>query len=129
MALTGSLGGVADPLLLADYAEVLGLTGAQVVVLTDFLEAWDKLRVCCGAQMSKDYRGRLTGLEWKKDASPKLDMVARQPKASDMCESYDMDKIEQKLMSTEVFQQCGDNVELIRQLSSADAPLDGTCVF
>ena len=127
MALTDSLGLDDDPLLLADYAKVLRLTGTQVATLKEFLEAWDKLRVCCGAQMSKDYRTRLNGIEYQKHGFT-YNLAANQTKASDKCESYDMNEIEQKMMSTEVYQQCGHNIELIRQLSSNDAPLDGTCV-
>ena len=47
------------PFLLNDYVKVLGLQKAEVDVLHTFLDSWSKLRVCCGAQMSEDYRKRL----------------------------------------------------------------------
>jgi len=125
VALTDSLGRKDDPLLLRDYANVLSLSEAQVATLSDFLEAWDKLRVCCGAQMSKDYRTRLNGIEYKKHSFTH-NAAANHVKASDLCESYDMDAIERKMMSTEVYKTCGHNVELIRKLSTMDGPLDGT---
>ena len=123
-ALTNNLGKPEDPLLLADYARVLDLSDGQVATLKDYLDAWDKLRVCCGAQMSVDYRDRLVGKETSKKHTFKY--TGNQTKASDLCETYDLLEVEKKLMSTEVFTTCGHNVELIRQLSSNDAPFDGS---
>ena len=75
--------------------------------------------------MSKDYRTRLNGIEYKKHSFTH-NAAANHVKASDLCESYDMDAIERKMMSTEVYKTCGHNVELIRKLSSTDGPLDVT---
>lgn len=123
-ALTNNLGKPEDPLLLADYARVLDLSDGQVATLKDYLDAWDKLRVCCGAQMSVDYRDRLVGKKTRKKRRFKY--TGNQTKASDLCETYDLLEVEKKLMSTEVFTTCGHNVKLIRQLSPNDAPFDGS---
>jgi hypothetical protein len=42
-----------------DYDDALGLDVARSDALMDYLRYWDVLRVCCGKQMSGDYRDRL----------------------------------------------------------------------
>ena len=128
MALTDAIGRGGDPLLLSEYAkpEVLDLSTEQVADLEAFLVPWDKLRVCCGAQMSVDYRSRLYDLHLSKEHRKiRFKYRADQPKASDMCESYDMDEIEQELVATQVYNTCGSSIELIRKLSDSDLPFDG----
>ena len=128
MALTDVIGRKNDPLLLNEYAkpEVLDLSRKQVAALEAFLEPWDKLRVCCGAQMSAAYRARLYNLTLSKEKMKvRFKYRSDQPKASDMCESYDVDAVEQELVATEVYKICGAHIELIRKLSSSDQPFDG----
>ena len=139
-----------DPLLLKDYGRVLGLHSADVGVLRTFMDLWDKLRVCCGAQMSEDYRMRLVpdiarkfktslfgsssdgkriGNQYGNRRSKRRATGANErtrEKSSDKCEEYDFDAIEQALMSTAVFKTCGHSIALIQRLSSRDLPLDGT---
>ena len=124
MALTDAIGGADDPLLLNDYAAVLGLQPQQVDALRAFLEPWDKLRVCCGAQMSKDYRERLNGVHNTRAKS--FHYRTNQTKASDMCEGYDINAVEHALIATQVFKTYGRTVDQIQKLSSRDMPFDGT---
>jgi hypothetical protein len=41
------------------YAELFGLNETEAKELTEYLGHWDKLRVCCGTQMSASYRAFL----------------------------------------------------------------------
>jgi hypothetical protein len=43
----------------SQYAELFGLNETEVKELTEYLGHWDKLRFCCGSQMSASYRAFL----------------------------------------------------------------------
>ena len=45
-SVTAALGGAKDPMLLADYVELLGMSEKQHDELKAYMEPWDKLRVC-----------------------------------------------------------------------------------
>lgn len=122
-------------LLVHDYARLFKLSAEQRISLGSFLKPWDKLRVCCGAQMSLKFRERLTGTPFKieKPGQSKLLHQAKnwnvekesQNEASDRCEEYDFNSIESRLISTKVFLNAH-GVDLITRLSSQDGKLDGS---
>eukprot|EP00729_Bicosta_minor_P015504 gene15504-32885_t len=124
-AIASNLGNKDDPLLLHDYAKVLGLKGTQVDDLNRFLTLWDKLRVCCGAQMSNEYRRRLV----KSNSSKKSNLQtvpANNTKTSNKCEEYNIAEVEQALLATKIFKTCGYQIKLMHELSNRDGELDGT---
>ena len=91
------------------FLRILSLSTAQ---------PWDKLRVCCGAQMSVTYREKLENVKhegresyWGGETTP--------------CDAYDLSSIEKQLMRTEVYRNAT-GVEHLMRLSSRDQVFDGS---
>ena len=93
-------------------------------------ELWDKLRVCCGAQMSRSFRASLqhTGNHtWKSGhGGGQFQYGGRRRSPAEYCRTYDLDDIEQKLMASRVFKTCGENIKYTQRMSQMDAVVDGS---
>jgi len=113
-------------MLLPQYADIFGLSEEITKNLHSFLRHWDKLRLCCGAQMSESWR-----LWLHESAEAGRDLKASQRSypttpvnLNHTCASSDLGAIERRWLGTAVVTKCL-SIPRIAQLSSNDAPMDG----
>ena len=84
-------------LIVHEYQSALGLDGGQMGQLGEYLRYWDILRVCCGGQMSIDWRNVLQqtpGYQFKHD--PHSGLAAN-------CQMYDIAAVERLLLKTTLY--------------------------
>ena len=75
------------------YADFFDLPSHYLPMLRDYFTLWEKLRVCCGVQMSKYWRYELNPSTWDDE---KLD-------PHPFCGSLDIDAVEKAFMNTTIF--------------------------
>jgi hypothetical protein len=100
------------------YAELFNLTTEHISLMTPYFDHWNKLRQCCGLQMSKYFRNELVPSNKKK-----TDM-----KKHELCGSIDIDKLEAQYMDTELYKLLSE-YKLMRRINrpaTVDGDLDGT---
>lgn len=95
------------------YRDMLGLSPTQMDVLREYMRHWDVLRMCCGVQMSSDWRGALS-LDTRDDTHA--------------CSIYDISAVERRFMRTTAYKMFAPhpNLAKILQPSLRDRPLAGT---
>ena len=102
------------------YADFFDLPSHYLPMLHDYYILWEKLRVCCGVQMSKYWRYELNASTWKK---------ALDPHPHPFCGSLDIDAVEKAFMNTTIFKMIEDSnnggVGSILRPSLKDDALDG----
>ena len=104
--------------LVGQYAEYFKLTQGHVTMMTNYFNYWDKLRQCCGLQMSKNFRNELLPPDEKKSYLTK----------HKFCGSIDINGLEEQYMATDLYKLL-DQYKLVRRInrvSLVDGNLNGT---
>ena len=83
-------------------------------------QLWDKLRLCCGAQMSATYREELANVTWRAKSYWGEETARR-----NICDSLDLSSAEKQLMQTDVYTNAS-GVDMLKRLSTADQMFDGS---
>ena len=107
-----------------EYQPFFGLSDAQIEEVVTYLRYWDILRMCCGAQMDDGYRTELGGGVGASPAEERELGSYLMTAKPENCHSYDIQKIEQHAVHTEVFQlalQGGKGSAYLRSTSSLEA--------
>ena len=96
-----------------------GATRESADKVREYVELWDKLRMCCGKHMSRHHRmtlrgrkGELTGAERETERQ--------------MCGSLNLGHTERKLIKTEVFRRFSEDIPVLARVSHQDGVLNGT---
>ena len=102
------------------YAYFFDLPSRYLPMLREYYTLWEKLRVCCGLQMSKYWRYELNHSTWNQKLDP-----------HPFCGSLDIDIVEKAFMNTSIFKMIEDNdssggIGKILRPALEDADLDGT---
>jgi hypothetical protein len=96
-----------------EYQPFFNVSVQDMTDVARYMEVWEVLRLCCGSQMSKSYRSKLTG---KSSAPHKCDM-------------YDISAVEEALLRTSIvrrFSAFPNLMQTLKKVSSEDSLLDGT---
>ena len=98
------------------YADFFDLPSHYLPLLHDYFTLWEKLRVCCGVQMSKYWRNELNPSTVHKKLDP-----------HPFCGSLDIDVVEKAFMNTTIFKMI-DSLGLreINRPAMIDDALDGS---
>jgi len=98
------------------YAHFFDLPSQYLPMLQEHYTLWEKLRVCCGVQMSK---------HWRYELNPATSRNKLEPHP--YCGSLDIDVVEKAFMNTTIFKMIDDYSSLGRILRPAlkDEALDG----
>eukprot|EP00308_Calcidiscus_leptoporus_P027322 CAMPEP_0119362358 /NCGR_PEP_ID=MMETSP1334-20130426/9441_1 /TAXON_ID=127549 /ORGANISM="Calcidiscus leptoporus, Strain RCC1130" /LENGTH=233 /DNA_ID=CAMNT_0007377557 /DNA_START=569 /DNA_END=1270 /DNA_ORIENTATION=- len=112
----------------ARYSSIFKLRPREHDLLVEYIRYWDVLRLCCGLQMSADWREELFR---KYDVAtfqepPPPPRHPRESPAYPACETYDLSAVEVALMRTEVYRRFGADEKRIRALTEADGDFNGT---
>ena len=118
------------------YQSFFGLSKSEMLDVIDYLRYWDILRLCCGLQMSSDWRNylidyyngsqtNLTGYENFIKTSGHHNFTSPSYPA---CEIYDIDQVSYRLLRNPLAQQMlkYPNLRRMVQPSEADGPLTET---
>jgi hypothetical protein len=105
-----------------EYQTVLEMTDKEMDVLVEYIRFWDILRLCCGKQMSDDWRNRLFPRQ-----NYNIHRSAHDP-AYAGCEIYNITKVEENLRSTVLYTAIArfDHLKPMLRPSQVDGDLDGT---
>ncbi len=105
--------------ILQKYAEIFSLQPYMTEAMIDYFHIWDKLRVCCGQQMSKYWRNEL----FPANSSLK-DLTL---KNHSLCPTLNIDNVERQFMETELYKLIHRHTKMrpINQPSMVDKPLTG----
>ncbi|XP_045197257.2 uncharacterized protein LOC123551986 isoform X2 [Mercenaria mercenaria] len=105
-----------------EYQPIFNVSDKQMQFAVEYLRYWDILRLCCGKQMSADWRNHL---------SPSESYIFHHDPHSltyPACEMYNISEVEQLMMKTYVYKQFG-NVpslhDIIGKPSNVDGDIDG----
>jgi len=79
------------------YKDVLGMTDDEIGVVVEAIRYWDILRLCCGMQMSEDWRNRLYPEIGYHDHRTEHDLGYHG------CEIYNISQVEEDFRSTILF--------------------------
>jgi hypothetical protein len=99
------------------YADFFSLSPDQLEMMTEYFGLWDKLRQCCGLQMSQYYRNELVPVDQRNEMNP-----------HSFCGFIDPNSLERRFMNAELYKQL-DNYELMRRMNrpaTVDGNLDGS---
>jgi hypothetical protein len=99
------------------YAEFFDLPSYYLPLLIEYFALWDKLRVCCGVQMSKNWRYELNPSTYDRKIEP-----------HPYCGSVDIDSVEKTFTNTTFFKmiEADDLLRQINRPSDQDEDLDGS---
>ena len=100
------------------YADFFSLSSEDVKLMSEYFSVWDKLRQCCGMQMSKNFRNDLLPSDKK---NPEI-------VSHTFCGLIDPDAIERAFMNTKLYKLI-DKHKLMRRMNrpaTVDGDLDGT---
>jgi hypothetical protein len=111
--------------VIADYRPLFALDDTHFAHLTDFMEKWDVLRQCCGAQMSSDWHAHLVADEGSAAAPDAAARHYAKSGGSFACEDYDVSAVERALMGTWVYRTFAPRVLIVRSLGLHDRDYDG----
>ncbi|XP_053385513.1 uncharacterized protein LOC128550453 [Mercenaria mercenaria] len=105
-----------------EYQTFFGLSNETIQHIVEYFRYWDILRICCGLQMSSDWRNQL---------SPSANYITRHGLHSPSypaCEMYNISQVEQLLINTYAFRKFA-HIDSLRngigKLSDLDGTLDG----
>lgn len=99
------------------YAIFFGLTSDELELMYEYFKLWDKLRQCCGMQMSQHYRNYLLPSKDKNTA------IEDHP----FCNTLDPNNLEKNFMETKLFKLMS-RYPLMRRINrpaTVDGDLDG----
>ena len=99
------------------HAKVFRLPPHEAAMMGEYMEVWDKLRMCCGVEMSTYWRNELLAPEKQNNTS----------RHHSICSSLNIDTVEQQLMNTTLFRMLKrlPHLSKINQPSYKDGRLDG----
>lgn len=103
------------------YAYFFDLPSRYLPMLREYYTLWEKLRVCCGLQMSKYWRYELNHSTWNQKLDP-----------HPFCGSLDIDAVEKAFINTTIFKMIEDNsrvvvgIRRINRPALIDDALDGS---
>ena len=98
------------------YADFFDLPSHYLPMLHEHYTLWDKLRSCCGAQMSKHWRYELNPSTWDEQLDP-----------HPFCGSLDIDAVEKAFMNTTLFKMINSTeMRGINRPALYDDALDGS---
>ena len=105
-----------------EYQAILEMTDKEMDVLVEAIRYWDILRLCCGKQMSEDWRNRLY---------PKQNYTlhrSTQDPGYHGCEMYNISKVEENFRSTVLYTAIArfGHLKPMLRPSRVDGDLDGT---
>lgn len=101
------------------YQSLFGLSDEKMLHILQFLRYWDILRVCCGQQMSSDWRNKL---------APQKDYIRKHDPdnlAYHACEMYNISQVEQLFINTYIFRKFS-RIKLMRDFMGKPSTVDGT---
>eukprot|EP00804_Cyclotella_cryptica_P000105 CCRYP_020511-RB/>CCRYP_020511-RB protein AED:0.14 eAED:0.14 QI:20/1/1/1/0/0/3/239/551 len=104
--------------MVKQYAAFFDLTPKDVDSMITYFGTWDRLRQCCGMQMSTYFRNELLPASHK----------AKSVKKHKFCGSVDLDSLEAQFMNSELYKLLN-NYELMKRInrpSMVDGDLDGS---
>ena len=110
--LTGRGSGIAT-----EYKSIFGLSDAQVVEVVTYLRYWDILRMCCGVQMSAEYRAQLIS-----DLRPNITETSGSLYPA--CDMYNIQMVERQVVESQVFKRAltgGVGLRTLRGTSNKEA--------
>ncbi|XP_045202150.2 uncharacterized protein LOC123555619 [Mercenaria mercenaria] len=106
-----------------EYQRFFGISDEKMQHIVEYLRYWDVLRVCCGMQMSADWRNHL---------APKAKYKQHHSYHSPTypaCEMYNISQVEHLLVNTYVFKKLshiGSLRDVIGKTSTVDGILNGS---
>ena len=109
--------------VIIEYQKYFSLSDTQKERALEYIRYWDILRVCCGKQMSAD---------WRRQLAPSARYKTHHDKNSSAypaCEMYNIGEVEKLLMNTYVYQHFAhipSLQDIIGKPSNVDGKLDGT---
>jgi hypothetical protein len=96
-----------------------GATPEVTGKVLEYVQLWDKLRMCCGKRMSRSHGFTLLG------RGEELSEEERAEEAR-TCGAVDVGHVERKLMKTEIFQKFHEKIPALGTVSAEDGAFDGT---
>ena len=104
--------------LVHHYVQGYGLSSQDEQELIHYFENWSVLRQCCGQQMSSKWRNDMMPAQYKR----------KDLKSHPTCANYDIDSIEQSLLSSKLYAklQHYPNLRPLNKPSLNDEQLNGT---
>ncbi|XP_053397045.1 uncharacterized protein LOC123562512 [Mercenaria mercenaria] len=105
-----------------EYQSIFRVSDKQMEKVTEYLRYWDILRVCCGKQMSADWRWHLLHT---KHFTPHHELHSSSYPA---CEMYNISAVEQLFIKTNIYQKYAHGPSLhdiIGKISNVDGDMDG----
>jgi hypothetical protein len=105
--------------IVRDYNQFFNVSNTQMQHAIEYFRYWDILRLCCGKQMSAD---------WRKHLLSKKSYVAHHEPHSPSypaCEMYNISAVEHLLMKTYVYQHFA-NVPSLHYIIGKPSNVDGT---
>ncbi|XP_045182927.1 uncharacterized protein LOC123541465 [Mercenaria mercenaria] len=106
-----------------EYQPIFGLSDEKMQHIIEYFRYWDILRLCCGKQMSADWRNRLSR---KLNYKQHHDLHSPSYPA---CETYNISQVELLFLNTYAYRKFGHISSLrdaIGKPSTVDGKLDGT---
>jgi hypothetical protein len=104
------------------YQEPLGLTDVDMEIMLEYFRYWDVLRLCCGKQMSADWRQHL-------DPRPGYQPHHSTHSPYHSCALYDISAVESSFRSTTLYKLISDKspkLNVLLRPAGVDDELDGT---
>ena len=106
--------------IIREYANIFELLPGQIDIMMEYFNIWDKLRICCGLQMSNYWRNELLPTN-----SSKKDINM---KNHSLCPTLDIDATERQFMETRLYKLMDqyERMRYINRPSLVDGILNGT---
>ena len=99
---TSEVGAQGDEVDREDYERIFSLTPRESDILYDWLRLWDKLRVCCGVQMSASWRDYLKHGRGGRNLLGSH-FMGQTSRSIELCTRINVTEVEQALLKTELF--------------------------
>ncbi len=101
------------------YAKIFSLPSHQIEVMIEYFNLWDKLRICCGLQMSKYWRSELL----RSNADSEKFALSN----DSLCHKLVIDDIEKQFMDTTLYNLLSryERMKWVNRPSLVDGPLTG----
>lgn len=106
-----------DDFLVPTYASMFLLGDRKSAALIDFMVLWQKLRLCCGANMSPDYREWLINRD-----NPQYTEAA----GAKICKEYNLHALEKAFRMSRVYKIASAHNKNVLKLSQQDNYFDFT---
>ena len=106
-----------------EYQDIFGFSDTKMEQIAEYFRYWDILRVCCGKQMSEDWRNHLAPRKnYKQHHRPHSPTYPA-------CEMYNISEVEMRMIKTPAFKKLSQSDSLRRLVGKpeiSDVVLDGT---